>query len=413
MNHIASIGFALMAASMAAMSASLNFIDGTNVVIRATNNGPVISVQINAASTGGAPTISDQIQFTEAFSRVLIQSGGGQDTLWFQAADGFGATNDFARMSYDYLDPENTFIELFGQVRLRTNAPVGWLWGSTNLTGAGDWVPAYYLPLTNSTAYDFSVSSDGVTLRDGGGNIRARIYAHNTDYGALIISNASSATAFKFGGTVPELYSVARLQDVTNNVVVINLTNIVDSTGSAGVTGRILKKSAGGVEWGEMDTNWDNLNITNLYAGSLFIDTNLSTNTVTTRLTVSEIAHVPQIKYSLAVSNVHSGAATNFTLNTDLAKITIYATNGFTLTNFSALETGEGTTAKYVDMTVIGCSNAMPLVTLPTLGGSSYGIRVWTNDSKPVITLLTNGVRVRYSWEFTGTNATLINCATF
>lgn len=120
-----------------------------------------------------------------------------------------------------------------------------------------------------------------------------------------------------------------------------------------------------------------------------------------------------QVKYPISLLSVHDGAATNFTVSSDVGRYSIYATNGFSLTNFSGLEAGEGTTAKLVDLVLVGCSNAMPAVVLPTLGGSSYGVRVWTNDARPVITLLTNGVRVRYSMEFAGTNITLINCVTF
>jgi hypothetical protein len=117
---------------------------------------------------------------------------------------------------------------------------------------------------------------------------------------------------------------------------------------------------------------------------------------------------------SYAVSNVLGTLATNFTMEvTNNARWSIFATNSFTVTNFNGLEAGMGTRAFYVDMVVWGCSNTAPTITFPTMGGASYGIRLWTNANNPIITSITNVVRYRYQWEFVGTNVTLLNCATF
>ena len=116
---------------------------------------------------------------------------------------------------------------------------------------------------------------------------------------------------------------------------------------------------------------------------------------------------VSGFQFNKATTNISSAnAITNIAVDFFNSRVTIFATNAFTLTNFVNMGTGEGTEERTLEMFIVGCSNAMPVVTLPTLGGSQFGVRIWTNQLMPVVTLqtFTNLTRTLYLWRATGTN---------
>lgn len=153
------------------------------------------------------------------------------------------------------------------------------------------------------------------------------------------------------------------------------------------------------------NTNLSTLNATNLFVARCEIDSMTATNATNTLLTTK------QVFYPLSVTNVFSLAPTNLVLDVNLGEVVVYATNGFSVTNFKNLETGVGTVAKYVNLRVIGCSNAMPAIVWPTFGAGApqYSVCLYTNDARPIYTLITNANSYLYCMRWTGTNCHIVN----
>jgi hypothetical protein len=177
-------------------------------------------------------------------------------------------------------------------------------------------------------------------------------------------------------------------------------------------------------------TNWA-LFSTNIYAsrqGGSATLTNLSgtgalTNAPWTNayqpasVTLTNIAGtgaITNLSQPILTTNLHNGTGvTNIALNIPLlaGKTVVFnCTNGLTLTNF-VTETGNGTMAMRVTLMFIGCSNTPPVIT--TTHGIGYGVRVMTNDSRPLILSQTNDTTTIMDWIWLGTNGRVVNCKIF
>ena len=72
----------------------------------------------------------------------------------------------------------------------------------------------------------------------------------------------------------------------------------------------------------------------------------------------------------MGTTNVDTGTQTNLLLNFNISSLRIYATNSFTLTNITGLESGEGVNELNLTMEVIVCTNSYISITY----SSAYGI---------------------------------------
>lgn len=116
------------------------------------------------------------------------------------------------------------------------------------------------------------------------------------------------------------------------------------------------------------------------------------------------------LEYQSPVTNIFSGTSgTQLVVNLDLGSITVFATNGFSMTNFTGLESGWGSYEKILRVDVLGCTSTPSVVSLP-LFGPSFGVFVRTNVNVPGRSV-TNNILYRYTWMAKGTNLTLMSTA--
>lgn len=451
------IGAALLACGAYAQS-TLNIITGTNVVIATTNiGGTNINMQISAVpGSGGASAYGPGITNASGVPAAALDAGAnislttnGNRISIAASSIGAGSTN---------ATDVGTNVVFKGDIQA-TNATVGSLTivgtGSNVLNGEARITGNLRVVETNyakaMVADYFSGPSTGQGLLAVKGLITSetnrnnvQVVSNNLTVGTTTVTDLSAfqpATAplTNIGTTTTGLtnliaqrqFGTAILTNISGTGALTNasayqassitLSNLA-GTGALTNASAVQASSINLSNWSAITTASKQESNGNLTAWATITPASKQeSNSVLGALVSSGVtfpasgivSNAAQVKFSVTTKTVHSGAVTNFTLDVNQGRLVVFATNGATFTNFAGLEAGEGTIANYVDLTVVGCTSAVPLVTFPTLGGNSFGVHCWTNFGSPVVTYITNACRVRYGLEFLGTNLTIINCQTF
>lgn len=351
-------------ATLTASATSINFVQGSNTVLRATNSAGAVSIEINAAASGSASVNTNlQLQSLKVFGNQtnvgnlafgtnyywtdsgvntlqLVDPKRGGAALTFEGSDG-GITFGINATATPYIDvvaPLNVYesFNLPGH-----NVAVGRVWTATNAsTGAGEWQAV-----------------------GGGGGSGTDLHVFTNGALALISTNINFQTGITgaVSGTTVNLGIDSR---ALNWAVVASTTNVNGVSNYVGSVSNAL---------------WAGDNSVSNYVGSVsnLTQTKQAGNAVLTNLVGTVARNVTNV-VSLSTSNATSKPLSNS-----------YATG--TLTLFG-LEAGANVTIT---------PNASNLVIAATSGGSVSATNV------PNLTV-TNAINeVEYSPTSSGTNLTI------
>lgn len=386
---------------------------GTNVVISSTGlistnlqnfsftNAIGTNLTLNGSINADTATVTNALHFISAaapdwtirqMGSYLVVSNDTDLNAFHFMSDGIARRN-----GTDVYTPTNYWTGT-----MVTNGTTGVLSNSPNLVGATAWGSSGGSNYTRTDAngwwqtngaYGFSRIQQGkVDLYSGVSNTSPpMVTLHGSNgLGALAFTMPvgwGTSNVLQFTVTNPAAGQLMKFLTVSGNTVTV--TNVDPSTATA-IVG----------------------------SGTVTVSSNEGTYTITgssnlPALSVGDMTLTNNVLYLRGLTNIDSGAFTNLVVNFNLSRITVSMTNGCTMTNFAGLEADQGTGTKYLDMLLVGRTNAMPQITLPTFGGNSYGIHLWTNAAQPICTLITNGTRVRYTWAAEGTNVSLVSSIWF
>lgn len=163
-------------------------------------------------------------------------------------------------------------------------------------------------------------------------------------------------------------------------------------------------------------SNWPMIGTGDVTAAQLTAATNpkqqgsgLLSNLVTSGLAFPAgpmASNVNQVLWTLQTTPIPTNSAiSNMVVNFRTNHYDIYLTNNLTLTNFAGINDSSNAPETVLFITPQLVNRG---ITYPTLGGSSYGVRVFTNANNPIWQTLTQGITYSLSISSKGTNLFIV-----
>lgn len=346
------------------------FVGGSNVVVVPTNNGVGWKLIINAAS-GGAGGVDGSANSN------LSYSIGADATNYAN-----GVTNSSIVRQTQLTTASNALVTYANSV---TNSSIV---RQLELTAASNSLVTYANSVTNSSiARQAELTAASNALLSVTYTVGANLtnYANGVTNSSIVrqteLTSASNAlVAFSISTTNSSIVRQAELAAASNALLSVTYTVGANSTthvnnATVALTNSLLSKvdELSGVSTGQT-----------FYGG--IVASNLTYNFSTTD--------------NVATNDT---ANSNLVVDVDISTRDIYLTNSISLTNWSNL--AAGTSKNFVRFLSPILINRT--VVYPTLGGTSFGIRTFTNANSPMWTTLTQGVTYALSGTTRGTSVHL------